>query len=127
MLILLCVLVVTMRIGGAHLHLCLDGSEPPATLHLENDGGVHHAHESTADAGGIVHQDLDVALANDALVKKPGLDADLPELVVVTILLLYLLRQVLGSLFPADLRVLVTAHRAHLRPLLRGPPALASH
>jgi len=115
-----------MRVGGAHLHLCFDGSEPPATLHLENDGGVHHSHEGQGAMAEVEHQDMDVALADDVLVKKSGLDFDFLALIAAAVFLLYSLPQLLCRLSGIELLVPVAAHRAHLRPPLRGPPSFAS-
>src|SRR5690349_13843461 len=66
LLILLCIGLVIMRVGGAHLHYCFDGSEPPVTLHVESHG-AHHSDPGVSASG---HADMDVALGVDALIKK---------------------------------------------------------
>jgi hypothetical protein len=46
---LFCIALLAVRIGGAHLHLCFDGSEPPISVHVgelsaqDEHGGIHHA------------------------------------------------------------------------------------
>jgi hypothetical protein len=62
---LLCGVLLLTRLGGTHLHLCFDGSEPPISLHVA-DAGDHHPGESAP------HADQDVALGADLLVKKPA-------------------------------------------------------
>lgn len=57
---------------GAHLHLCLDGAgtEPPASVHIADVGGLH---PESADSG---HDDVDLSLGPEALVKKFGAAPD---------------------------------------------------
>lgn len=120
-LIALLCLALVARVGGAHLHLCLDGSEPPVSLHL-SDSGVHHADESSS----ATHTDQDIAVGAEALVKKSSGDLDLPALAFVLALLLFfvaLSRDVLPAfLSPPRL----SPARVRLRPPLRGPPVRAS-
>jgi hypothetical protein len=120
-LIALLCLALVARVGGTHLHLCLDGSEPPVSLHL-SDSGVHHADEST----GATHADQDIAVGAEALVKKSFGDLELPTLAFVFALLLFFVahsRDVLPEFrFPPRL----SPARAHLRPPLRGPPLKTS-
>lgn len=117
LLSLLCIAVLVMRVGGAHLHLCFDGSEPPASLHFE-DAGHHPDHH-------VAHDDVDVSLLADALTKTGKLGLDLPLLLLAAFCLSFLLRaspQAFRRRAALDLR----PPPAHLRPLLRGPPAFAS-
>jgi hypothetical protein len=51
---------------GAHLHLCLDGTEAPTSVHVAEVGGLHSQSE---DAG---HHDIDVGLGLETLAKKVG-------------------------------------------------------
>jgi hypothetical protein len=105
-----------VRLGGIHLHLCFDGQEPPASLHVEHEHGHDDYHHSEGS-----HQDQDVDLLAQAFVKK----ADLSGL------------DVLGGVF-AVVIVLPAGHGIGPQPLtthqptgpphfvlppLRGPPA----
>jgi hypothetical protein len=119
---LLCVAVIVLRIGGAHLHLCFDGGEPPISMHL-GDSGVHHADEAAShESAGDGHADRDVGIGADALVKKPSGSLEIPVLAVLFGLLLsYVVRRrdVLPDFTPP---LQLSPVRAHLRPPLRGPP-----
>lgn len=114
---LLCGILLLLRIGGAHLHLCFDGQEPPVTAHLL-DGGVEHLHGSTTHE----HQDENIDDGSASLVKKSTVDVDLlPLLFAALVLWIVLPRPGMprfrGNLLPAF-------HvSSHLRPPLRGPPA----
>ncbi len=119
---LVCVGLLVLRLGDAHLHLCLDGTEPPIAMHL-GDSGVHHTDESAEhDTANPEHADRDVAVGADALVKKPTGSIELPLLAVLFGLLLFYLarlRDVLPVYLPPPR---LSPVRAHLRPPLRGPP-----
>jgi hypothetical protein len=116
-----CVAMVVLRVGGLHIHMCLDGSEPPMSFHVE-DSGVHHLDEvATADA----HEDRDLAIASDLVIKKPFGDLDLSLLAAFGALLLFLLARPRELLAFAPLPVRVRSARTRLRPPLRGPPAHA--
>jgi hypothetical protein len=121
LLTLLCILVVALRVSGAHLHLCLDGSEPPAAMHFDGDAGLHHLGENS-HAADAVHSDRDVDLIADALIKKSDTGFDLLFLLAAFAVFLRFLPSVLRLLPPVELLLPATAHRAHLRPLVRGPP-----
>jgi len=121
LIVTLCVAVAVLRVAGLHLHLCLDGSEPPVSMHVE-DAGVHHLDESgTTDT----HMDRDLAIATDVVVKKPVDTLDLTLLGALCALLLFILARpreyIAFSLLPAPVR----SARTRLRPPLRGPPRLA--
>lgn len=120
LLTLLLVMLLVVRVGGAHLHLCFDGGEPPISLHLM-DHGLHHGAPGM-DAG---HQDADVAVADDALAKFAKLGLDLPVLLLAALLVWSLLQ---APRQPAPgYRNPVFFSAAHsLRPPLRGPPLLTS-
>ena len=113
---LLCVALVAMRIGGVHLHLCLDGGEPPIALHM-SDAGLHHA-----DEPGTAHADHEVALGADALVKKPFGGLELPMVGFTFALLLFVLTHARDPLPEFFTPLRLSPARAHLRPPLRGPP-----
>jgi hypothetical protein len=115
-----CVAMVALRVGGFHVHMCLDGAEPPLSFHTA-DSGLHHLDEV---AEGEAHADRDVAIASDLVVKKPFADLDLSMLAAFGALLLYLLARPRG--LPAFPPTPVRARRARARllPPLRGPPRL---
>lgn len=116
LLTLLLVALLTVRIGGAHLHLCFDGNEPPASLHLLDDGAHHE--ENTVSAP---HNDVDLSVIDEALTKVGKASWDLPVLAIAATLLLALLvipaRIVPRHVVPPTLSPLYL-----LRPPLRGPP-----
>lgn len=107
--------VVLMRVGGVHLHLCFDGQEAPAELHVA-EGPLHDVSHHLEET----HSDKDVQIADDALVKKEA-GVDLPLLLAVCLVLLLLLtpdnhwrRATIDLVFPRE--------PWRLRPPLRGPP-----
>src|SRR3569833_651755 len=67
MLVVAIALLLT-RVAGAHLHLCFDGGEAPATMHLE-DASVHHNTPGASET----HHDVDVSAAG-GLLSKLNLD-----------------------------------------------------
>lgn len=67
--VLLCLALIMVRVGGAHLHLCFDGTEPPASYHAFDDS-VHHELPDVS----VMHQDADVALSG-VMYSKPGKSA----------------------------------------------------
>jgi len=111
--------MVVLRVGGLHVHMCLDGSEPPVSFHVE-DSGLHHLDEVAAAE---THEDRDLAIASDLVVKKPFGDLDLSLLAAFGALLLFLLARPRELLAFAPLPVRVRSARTRLRPPLRGPPA----
>jgi hypothetical protein len=133
----LIVAFVAARLTGAHLHMCFDGSEPLAQLHVSDTAGVDH-HSDTlghdaADLGHHVvevdhhslatdsHEDVDVDVLGNLLAKVAKLD--LPALALVA--------WCLALLYVAVFRQPIRARLFHpplplprfLRPLLRAPPA----
>ena len=111
----LCAMLLVMRLGGAHLHLCLDGSEPPISLHVA-DSGEHHPDETAAP-----HADQDVAIGADVLAKKSGGGFDLAALAFAVAFLLFLTFRAPG-IRPEALTLPLRSARTRLRPPLRGPP-----
>lgn len=133
LLVLACIAMLVMRLGGVHQHFCLDGSEAPSALHfvdaglhhLGSDDGHGHRHhrqdlgsQHLADDGH--HDDVEVPVANDALTKLASLDLTaLAILVIATFVLSPAGRRIrLGTRLAARLPRLPP----HLRPPLRGPP-----
>jgi hypothetical protein len=114
------------RVTGAHLHLCLDGSEPLTQLHVSNTAEVDHHHEVGHDpdhdaSGSQSHEDVDVDTLGNVVAKGVKLDLSLIALLAFSLTLLVRL----GS--PRPIRE--SSPRPpwppprYLRPLLRGPPA----
>ncbi|HEU4778926.1 MAG TPA: hypothetical protein VFS58_03510 [Steroidobacteraceae bacterium] len=116
-----CVALLALRVGGLHVHLCMDGSEPPLSVHVA-DSGVHHLDEAEE---GDAHADRDVAIAADAVLKKSSGELDLTLLAALGALLLFVLMRPRPRLTFAPVPARATSARAHLRPPLRGPPRLA--
>ena len=106
------------RVGEAHIHLCLDGAEPPATVHLF-DASVHHE-----DIGYTAeHVGSDVAATDDAVRKSDFALAPLPLATVASIVFLLPIEP------PARAGITVQPPHTqlsfrHYPPPLRGPPAL---
>jgi hypothetical protein len=118
LLTLICAALLFARLGGGHLHLCLDGSEPAASLHVANP--EHHA-DHHSDPG---HDVRDVSLLDDALTKSGKSDLDLPLLLAALWLMTVLF---------ARLRITAaappppwTSRPRFCRPPRRGPPLHAS-
>lgn len=109
-------LLFAVRSADAHVHLCLDGQEPPASVHVA-DGGVHHGGSGELQA----HNDRDVKYALEGVFKKGESGDDL--------LLLSAIWSLAGLLAPSTAEppqytasLPAFATRSHLRPPLRGPP-----
>ncbi len=115
-LALLCAALLASRIAGAHLHLCLDGGEPPVSLHVADDG-EHHAE----DSGEAPHADRDVVLGGDYLSKKAG-QVDLGFVVLALALLLFVLPRVRPRPPQFFLPPRPRTARIHGVPPTRGPP-----
>lgn len=108
--------VLMTRLSGIHLHLCFDGQEPPASIHVADDPAHNDAHHLEEH-----HTDKDVEVFDAVLTKSKGL-ADLPILLVAGLLLLVLMRST-GRQWPLDAFYRVFPfHAFALRPPSRGPP-----
>lgn len=108
--------VLSARVSGVHLHLCRDGQEPPATMHLA-DAGNHDEQHAPADSQ---HSDVDVGL-DAGLAKAAKSLTDFPSLagpVAGPFILAAVHKAVWAPLNPAHSR----ARPRFLRPPLRGPP-----
>ena len=117
---LLCLALLMMRVGGAHLHLCFDGTEPPASFHVF-DATPHHE----SPAASATHQDADVAVTADVY-SKPGKVGDqLPLALLAAIIAWALIRRPREFVPPYPAPAMRTK-RELLRPPLRGPPLLTS-
>lgn len=120
LLALLCIFVVLLRTSGAHLHLCFDGHEAPASLHLMDDEGFHHANDK-------YHSDVDVNVASDAIIKNLSSGFDQLTWFVsfcIVVCLLFVLNGIRTT--RADCVLAFSTIRFFLRPPLRGPPLQAS-
>ena len=108
-------MLVTVRSADAHVHMCLDGQEPPAALHVA-DGGMHHA-GANAQQG---HNDKDVKYAVDGTFKK----AESTEaLLIATVWSLTSFLPPRTAELPSYREVPPPAGNSFfLRPPLRGPP-----
>ena len=118
---LLCLALLMMRVGGAHLHLCFDGTEPPASFHVFDDAPHHESPGANA-----AHQDSDVAVTADLYSQsKKAADHLLLALLTAAIVALAVIK------LPRDYNPRYSAPamrdvRELLRPPLRGPPAPTS-
>jgi hypothetical protein len=117
-LFLLCLTVLFARLGGAHLHLCLDGQEAPLSVHASEPehSDAHHDDPTT-------HSDQDVSLIDDTLTPLSKLFADLPTLLAVVSLVLCA-----GALRRPPQAAVLAARASQVRfhhPPLRGPPSLS--
>lgn len=113
----LAILMVAIRVGDAHLHLCADGQEQRVSLHVADAPGQHHADEAQSD-----HDDRDLDFSGPTLTKKVGILDDLQLATLPTSTLLQLL-PVAKSIAPTVVDRPVTFSLLFvLRPPLRGPP-----
>lgn len=107
--------VMTAKASGAHVHLCMDGQEPPASVHLADvHDDEHHQEQGQADK--------DVNPLVGALVKKAGPDFD-AGLAVMLVVLSWDLPIAQQGPFPPDLPSIPRDLSFYWRPPLRGPPA----
>lgn len=115
--VLLCAVVLLPRLGGPHLHLCLDGSAPLIELHVADAGAeAGDGHHET----GASHDDQTVDVSSPVLGKvwPPGLDG-----VLILALVLFLSALPRALLRPLSAGRPVPVSPLFLRPPLRGPPA----
>lgn len=110
---LFCAALLLPQLGGPHLHLCLDGSAPPVSLHIAAD-----VDKQLADGG---HEDRSIDMSSPVIGKLslPGLG----DLLIPAVLLVFAAPQHKMSLLPPSPEVAVPLAPPFLRPLLRGPPA----
>lgn len=117
LLVPLCALLLVMRVGGAHLHLCFDGSEPPVAVHLLY-AGLHHA-EPCVDGE---PQDKDVAVGENVLVKLPKLGLEDVPAPLLTVIVLWCLLKTREALQARSASALAFSDFHSIRPPPRGPP-----
>ncbi len=116
LLALLCIAVLVGRVGGAHLHLCLDGSEAFGDLHLFELGQHHDQAHSDQP-----HNDVDVVLLDDLIAKSKS-QWQLPVALLAAAVLFGLLRMPRGLLVSWVSRPILPPPPLFLRPPLCGPP-----
>lgn len=117
--LLLCSLLLVMRIGGTHWHLCFDGREPPVSIHVADSSFEH----STAGIDGQ-HHDQNVGIGLASLVKLGSAELDVPPLVIAFVLLWAAMPTLL---VPRARKAPARPGRSPflLLPPMRGPPLLA--
>ena len=111
--------VLAVRLADTHLHLCFDGQEAPASVHLA-DASVHHDDDHD---DGASHADKDINPFLGTLVKSDEDSQPLFAFIVGTLLTIDLLAP--DHAVPAlDWDTPLATHPPfYLRPPLRGPPA----
>ena len=109
--------ILAMPVSGAHLHLCFDGGEPPATFHPVEDGS---AHDDPAVSG--THNDKDVSLQGVALAKKHDGALDVPTAVAVAAFVLRVPVAAPAPVIDTDVATPVPLRVARVLPPLRAPP-----
>lgn len=117
---LLAIALLLLRVGEAHLHLCFDGQDRSAAVHVDDAP----THDGTVDSASG-HNDLDVDLSMQPWLKATGSDdpAALLSPLVLAALLLAALLAVLRSTIPAAISLQpVFAPITRLLPPRRGPP-----
>jgi hypothetical protein len=110
----------------AHVHLCFDGQEPPASVHLSDKSGHHDSVRPSDQIAGFGHyaddedhDDVDLDLANPALAKtfKHDVTAICPTWHKGA----PIVRSVAEAPAPALDRPIAST-RTYLHPPLRAPP-----
>lgn len=115
---LLALMLVIVRIADAHAHLCADGKEPPASIHL-GDGGAHPCDEGQSNDH-VGDKNVQIGV-NVVLKKAPSLENPWMRAFVAFAFDFTAPRSIEIILNePLTIRV---AAAAYLRPPLRGPPA----
>lgn len=113
---LLAIALLLVRVGDAHLHLCLDGQQHRVAMHVQ-DAPTHQGSEASVDG----HNDVDIDLSVSPWVKKVGLD-EMPIIVFAAVLLSLFLPVLLSTVRPYQLLTPAVQSVFGLRPPLRGPP-----
>lgn len=114
MLALFCAAVLLPRVGGPHLHLCLDGAAPAVYLHVADDD----TGRQLPDAG---HEDLSIDMSGPVIGKLSP--QGFAGLLLTAVLLVFVALRQTPMLSPPSPNVAVPQAPPFLRPQLRGPPA----
>jgi hypothetical protein len=109
--------VMVMPVSGAHLHLCFDGGEPPATFHAVEDGSAHDDEAATG-----AHDDKDISLQDAALAKKQDRSFDLPAALAVAAFVMRLPVTTPVLSFDTDVATPQPLRVTRVLPPLRAPP-----
>ena len=117
---MLCIVLLSARVGGAHLHLCFDGLEPPVSMHPADDSFDHHG-----PGYSVAHHDEDISLIADAIAKSAKPKIDIPPMLLAALLLLVLVIRQTRTPLLRRRAVRATTAPAYLLPPLRGPPLTA--
>ena len=112
MFALFCAAVLLPRLGGLHVHLCLDGAAPAVYAHISDA-----ASSQLADAD---HEDPSIDMSSPATGKLSS--QGLGVLLVFAVLLLVLAPRQALLLLPLPAGIAVPQRPSFFRPLLRGPP-----
>lgn len=101
---------------GAHLHLCLDGSEAPTSVHVAEVGGLHSQSEGNG------HHDIDVRLGLETLAKKVGSAPDALKLLPTAPILFVRPLSIAIGFVRAPPTPKVRSVHCRIAPPPRGPP-----
>lgn len=113
----LCIVLLVVRFGGAHWHLCYDGNEQPRALHIgEMDVGELDAAEASGE-----HVDADLNLVESGLAKYFKSMHELPALLAAIVLLFFLPVRRSGTP-PLPLVPLPSSSLHHHPAVPRAPP-----
>jgi hypothetical protein len=116
LLILLCVALLVARVSGAHLHLCFDGTEPFASVHMLDSGPA-----AASDGLTAAHHDEEVFVIGDVVNKSAKVGLELPALLAF-VLLLWAALQLPRLVAPGFRPLLAAAELRVLLPPPRAPP-----
>lgn len=114
--------LITMQLGDAHMHLCFDGQEPPASLHVY-DTSRHHPPLGMDETH--TDKDVNVDVASAVLAKKAGTSGDMPGPIRTDAPSLLLPVYRAAHSFAA-LPLLPASLRWYFQPPQRGPPLQSS-
>lgn len=117
----LAIALLLLRVGEAHLHLCFDGQDRTAAMHIE-DEPLHDGSQPAVDG----HNDLDVDLSVLPWLKNAATEdmsfAAFALFALEALLLARLLPALKTTIRPARLLLPFPDPAFDLRPPLRGPP-----
>ncbi|ROH89696.1 hypothetical protein ED208_11275 [Stagnimonas aquatica] len=112
----LCIAMLVVRVGSAHLHMCLDGQSPQTSI-LFGDDRI----DALGLQAGPAHQDYDIDLGTNSVGKLPKLDNTFLALLFLAALGFLSLRRQPDFMRAASPRTSLLSP-PHLRPPPCGPP-----
>jgi len=115
----LCSFLLLGQMTGAHLHVCLDGQEPPVQLHLARSSEQHDASELSRP-----HSDREITLNRSSSTNGKNLQLDLP-LAACAVHALQLAPSTGQITVPRFDHVAPYTAAHELLPPSRGPPVIA--